>query len=314
MIELGVKKQVEEFVESKLDPGSSKSYISPHVLDSVKKQIFRKLPRDIRDHLYSLDFMRPGIGILPLSHLRNPVLRQAFWDARRKSWRPPGIQSFSEHGDFTDFEWVCIYDSFYRASAPKDVSINQYIDLLKANIFLWLPTRNFAVISRPPVDVKLDDRRRLHCLDGPALRFADGYEQFSVRGVNFSPDLFDYFFRSKSFTGFDVLDLRNNEQRAVVILHFGFDKFIKEFHDRKCIRSVDADECVSRVTGEPVRRELYDISFEDAWMRVLVVEDHTTHKKVTLGVPVDHRTETCKGAVAWTFGMSAEEYCPDFEA
>jgi hypothetical protein len=59
---------------------------------------------------------------------------------------------------------------------------------------------------------------------------------------------------------------------------------------------------------------LYDCFLDsNTFFRLLKLEDHSTHKHVILNVPVAPWTQTCRGAIAWTFGMREEEYAPLME-
>ena len=90
---------------------------------------------------------------------------------------------------------------------------------------------------------------------------------------------------------------------------------------------------ISKITGKKVHYELYDLYLTEGELRqiatgtasvdhfidnnvlrVIVVEDHSTHKKVFLGVPVQPDTDNCMGAIAWTFTMSKEDYKPILES
>jgi hypothetical protein len=217
---------------------------------------------------------------------------------------------FSEYGGFTDIEWVSYFDAFHRLGIVKDLKFALYKQLLKSNSFLFLPLNTCAFVVKPPEVLKLNDTGRLHCVDGPALRFADGYEQYWVRGVFFPADLFRRFFEAKKITGRDILNLSNVEQKSVLIQHFGYDMIMDDLQEKKVL---DVDEVISQVTGKPAKCELIDCVLDRNRLRFVRVEDHTTHKVVTLGVPIVPETETCRGAIAWTFGMSEEEYVPLME-
>ena len=77
------------------------------------------------------------------------------------------------------------------------------------------------------------------------------------------------------------------------------------------IRIIDMHEAVSQVTGFPCRSQLMEIDYGNAQrIRVIQVEDHTTHQATFLKVPIDEETSTCLGAIAWTFGLDEQTYNP----
>jgi hypothetical protein len=47
----------------------------------------------------------------------------------------------------------------------------------------FAPFENVCWLSEWPVDVRTDGRGRLHCADGPAVRYPDGYAVYSWKGV-----------------------------------------------------------------------------------------------------------------------------------
>jgi hypothetical protein len=80
------------------------------------------------------------------------------------------------------------------------------------------------------------------------------------------------------------------------------------------IRIIDMYETVSQVTGLPCRYQLMDISYGNRQLiRVVQVEDHTTHETAYLKVPVIEETSSCMGAIAWTFGLDEQTYNPTIQ-
>jgi hypothetical protein len=80
------------------------------------------------------------------------------------------------------------------------------------------------------------------------------------------------------------------------------------------IRLIDVYEIKSRVTGFSCRYQLMDITYNNnQQIRVVQVEDHTTHETSFLKVPIEEGTSSCIGAIAWTFGLDEETYNPQIE-
>jgi hypothetical protein len=222
------------------------------------------------------------------------------------------ILPFWQYGTFTDFEWVSLYDGLQRAGLVEVEDLSYYMSLVKANIFFWIPSYETSIVCKPPELIKFDDRNRLHSVDGYAIKFRDGYGRFYVHGVNFDRGTFDQFFTGRYFSPRDILQLPNIHRRITLIQHFGIDAVFDHIGEK---RLINRDECVSAVTRKRVVCELYDCELPDLEpVRLLKLEDHTTHKPVVLAVPLDDDTNTCRKAIAWTFGMTGEEYKLDFES
>ncbi len=119
-------------------------------------------------------------------------------------------------------------------------------------------------------------------------------------------------------TGKEIIKIKNVELRAVLIQSFGYDNLVKEL-DAKLI---DAKDEFNKLDNTPISYELWEFEMDVgrrgrdprlSKFRFVRVEDYSTHKKVCLGVPISEETNNCIGAIAWTFGMTAEEYKPEVQ-
>jgi hypothetical protein len=57
----------------------------------------------------------------------------------------------------------------------------------------WWPYKNFCVIAERPILVRMQEwsanRHRLHCENGPALAFSDGWKVYALNGVRVPPKI-----------------------------------------------------------------------------------------------------------------------------
>lgn len=160
----------------------------------------------------------------------------------------------------------------------------------------------------------------------------DGIEVklYKVRGADFTEEEFLKYFVDEDFTSEEVFRLWNVEQKSSIINEIGWDRMFtdvgaKEIHRRTVESNGIKEEYV-----------LYEIMIDKnrrITARILQVPDSTTGKNHYLGVPklwkkpiqgdgtfdnphlsepstVDIPLDTCMKAVAWTFGMTEEEYKP----
>ncbi|MBD3352497.1 MAG: hypothetical protein GF364_13495 [Candidatus Lokiarchaeota archaeon] len=98
----------------------------------------------------------------------------------------------------------------------------------------------------------------------------------------------------------DIINCSNVEIRRILIEEYGISRFIHE---------TDAD-----IIHEDGESQLIRIPL-DSFTEPLVfvkVKDSSTDRIYFLQVPPDMKT--CKQAIAWTFGLSEEEYAPLLEA
>lgn len=68
-----------------------------------------------------------------------------------------------------------------------------------------------------PEYIKRDDIQRMHSVDGPAIRRADGYELYYIHGVPFEKDTFDKFTK-KELTQSEILNWVNQDQKRAMIM------------------------------------------------------------------------------------------------
>jgi hypothetical protein len=112
-------------------------------------------------------------------------------------------------------------------------------------------------------------------------------------------------------SGSEILMVKNTEQKAVLIEHYGYEKILKELKDVKVLDEVND---FSKVDNKPVKYQVLEFDLDRVILRFVRVEDHSTHKVTCLGVPRNEQTKTCKGAIKWTFGLDEkEDYAPVIE-
>ncbi|MEW2050913.1 DUF6745 domain-containing protein [Streptomyces sp. NPDC005476] len=97
-------------------------------------------------------------------------------------------------------QWVGFYDVLRESGLLTGAShLNRELDVLfglaRSGCGWWWPYRDLCVVSRRPVAMATEDlprpysQTRLHCADGPALTFADGWACHVWHGVDVPGDL-----------------------------------------------------------------------------------------------------------------------------
>jgi len=141
----------------------------------------------------------------------------------------------------------------------------------------------------------------LHCEDGLALGYPDGWGVYAWHGVRVPGDIIT---TPASITAARIEQEKNVEVRRVMVERMGYDRYILE----SGAKVIHSDE-----TGV-----LYQKEFEDDEALTLVhvinrsAEPDGTFKKYMLRVPPD--VKTAREAVAWTGYMTADEYAPSVES
>jgi len=171
-----------------------------------------------------------------------------------------------------------------------------FFEAFEAGAFSLLWTATEVVVSTLPSAVRVDDRRRLHCADGPAFAWLD-IRDYYVRGV-YVPE---YVVERPSEISVQKIDAEKNaEVRRVMIERYGQDHYLLDSN---------AQEIHRDDYGVLYRKE---IPGDEPLVMVKVVnstaEPDGTFKDYFLRVPPN--MTSARQAVAWTFGKTEKAYAP----
>jgi hypothetical protein len=164
----------------------------------------------------------------------------------------------------------------------------------------WWPHREFVIVCERPTSIKLDGRGRLHCSDGPAIVWPDGWGVYSWHGVALRPEVVE---QRDRMTVAQIDGEPNVEVRRAMLEIFGEERYILK-SKVVCIQKDRYGELYRKAVpdDEPV-----------AMVRVVnsTPEPDGVSKIYFLRVPPD--TKTAREGVAWTFGREAKHYAPQKE-
>jgi hypothetical protein len=185
---------------------------------------------------------------------------------------------------------------------PPDVTrkLDNWLNLFKAAPWYSF-YENVCFVVQYPQTVTVDIQFRPSNTSGPAIVFADGFRSYALDGIAAprkfieSPEL---------LTPTDIESVANVTLRRRMIESYGVAKFLAD---------ADAILVESDKYGKLYRKELP--GDEDLAMVAVInttMEPDGTYKEYFLRVPPT--MQTALEAVAWTFGMTAEEYAPSVES
>jgi Domain of unknown function (DUF6745) len=161
----------------------------------------------------------------------------------------------------------------------------------------WWPYERVVVLTERPLALHRDNVGRLHHGDGPALSYPDGWALYAWRGMPIAPEVAA---ELPHLTVARIQAEANAEVRRVMLEYFGFDRYLRECDAKK----VHSDE-----TGILWR---VDLPNDEPLVMVEVVnstpEPDGSSRTYFLRVPPD--TRTARAGVAWTFGLTEDEYSP----
>ncbi|OGT54432.1 MAG: hypothetical protein A3E01_02980 [Gammaproteobacteria bacterium RIFCSPHIGHO2_12_FULL_63_22] len=206
------------------------------------------------------------------------------------------------------------------------------LEAFEAGAFAWWFTETGLMVATRPAAVRTDDRRRLHCEDGPAFVWLDDVRDHYWHGV-YVPD---FVVEAPSKITVALIDAEQNaEVRRVMIDRYRHGEEIKGaaafLRDAGAIR-LDHDERWGtlwrrEVTGdEPIvvlevvnRSREPDGSFKHYWLRVhpqllpLPPGDWNDEMKAEFLRKQKPQAVTAHNAVASLHGLRGEEYSPAVE-
>jgi hypothetical protein len=161
----------------------------------------------------------------------------------------------------------------------------------------WWPYERVAVLCDRPAELHRDEAGRLDRSDGPALAFRDGFALYSWRGM---PVPGEFLEQLSTLTADRIRTEANAELRRVMLEHYGYDRYLAE--SGAVPQHRDETGVLWRIAmagdEDTVMVEVLNSTPEP---------DGTTR---TYWLRVPPATRTAKEGVAWTFGLTAEEYEP----
>ena len=197
-----------------------------------------------------------------------------------------------------DASWLSFYDCFKEFGLKQCEELQPLMDLAKDCGWLWMYDE-CAVLTEHPDVIHLDEENRLHCEDGPAIRYADGFCRYSWHGFGVEKSVI-----MDPVTVDRIDNERNAEVRRVLLERMTFEKYMKDSN----VEVVHEDRY-----GKLIRKP--NPQGDEPFMGVAVdnstPEPDGSIRKYILPVPPTMRT--AHEAVAWTFEKTPETYNPIVE-
>jgi len=161
----------------------------------------------------------------------------------------------------------------------------------------WWPLERAAVLSERPVELHRDNLGRLHHGEGAALSYPDGWAMYAWHSMPIPPELAA---ELPNVTAERIRKEENAEIRRVMLEHFGFERYLRESKAKR----LHEDECgvlwrVNLPGDEPL-----------VMVEVLNSTPEPDGSRRTYFLRVPPETARAREGVAWTFGLTEEEYRP----
>ena len=167
----------------------------------------------------------------------------------------------------------------------------------------WWPMRGAVVLTDRPTVIARDGQGRLHSQTGPALAYSDGWTIHAVHGVRVPAEIIEH---PEAITVDRILTDPNTEVRRVMIDLRGWDWFTAAAGLRLVDTADDPGNPGETITLWDLPEQVYDEPVRVVLVTNASPERDGTRRRYGLTVPAD--CDSAEGAVAWTFGIDADDY------
>jgi len=199
-----------------------------------------------------------------------------------------------------EFASLGIYEYMHEVSSSKDLtSPLRGLWNIGASAGWVLPHERVCWISERPSLLLIDARGHLHSADGPALRYRDGWSAYAWKGVPVPGWMIEHPEQITPFTIDATLDPVLREGMIDIMTP---ERFVRSGVPHR----ISEDKCGILWGKQWTHRGV----IIGSWLAVEVIngtaEPDGSRKRYFLRVPSHIRT--AQEAVAWTYGLTAEEY------
>ena len=203
-----------------------------------------------------------------------------------------------------DAPWLAIAD--YFATVHGNERCQKFEGVMQAVAscgFVWLTPDKVVYANRPEV-AKFDDQGRLHCEDGPAIKYRDGWACYFLNGVVTPKKYIET--PADQINIEDVLKENNSAVRMAVLRKVGFARLLSSVPNRVISRANDNALIQFRIGGGwPIFYRVLHLKWQDK----------TGPKETILPVPRTPRefgddrptnVNDCEQVRRWTLGWPKE--------
>ena len=152
-----------------------------------------------------------------------------------------------------------------------------------------------VIICSQPSEINRDGENRMHSINGPSIKWRDGYKLWYLNGIYFEYELWEKVISGK-MSAREVLDIENTEQRRVAY----------DLMDKKKLQNLPdfkvLDEAKDNL-GKPMRVYQFTHKLFPNLAKIFHCVDASTDREYHLFTDKN----TCNEAKAAMWGLSADE-------
>jgi hypothetical protein len=304
--------------------GQVRDQVWGQVWDQVRDQVWGQVRDQVWDQVWGqvLDQVRDQVGGQVWDQVWGQVwgqvvgqvrdqVRGQVWGQVLDQVRGQKIifQSFSSHGNVSDYGWLSFYDFFVRIGIKlkkKEIeNMHKLMEISRSGIYDMIQLDGLCVVCSNPEFVKRNALNALHCENGPAIRWADGYAMHALNGVRFQPDMFEKV-TGGNMPFEEILAIPDVDQRTQAMKFGSVDKFLE--HAKA--KTLDTYTKLN-LDGEEINYSLHEIPAGDIFRETAyyMKYDCPSTKKVYMqGV---EKASTVAEAMAWKISDELTTVTPE---
>lgn len=162
----------------------------------------------------------------------------------------------------------------------------------------WWAFDGIAVVSERPLCLHRDEQGRLHCEDGPAIAYPDGFAIYAINGVRLPEYII---MRPEEITVEKIRSERNAEIKRIMRERYGEGRYLADIGAKVLdVDSIAVDKLAPR--SQSIQRALIE---DDEGNRWLVGSDGSTKRVYHMRVP--NESQTCTEAHMAICGFSEQD-------
>ena len=275
------------------------------VRDQVWAQVWAQVWDQVWDQVWAQ--VRGQVWAQVWAQVRGQVWDQVWDQVGDQVWDQVGAQVRDQVWDHIygqhDASWLSFYAFLRDVCSVHGTDKLDGLMLLAQSSGWALPFERICFISDRNNILNRDERGRLHCLNGPALAYPDGFAIYAVHGLRLTGDAPDYIDHPGNLRTKRIDAEKNVEVRRVLMELYGQARYLADS---------GAQEVASDARGVLYRKELPgDEPLVMVKLRNSTPEPDGSFKDYFLRVPPT--MQTAAQAVAWSFDQGEDAYAPVVE-
>ena len=261
--------------------------VHAQVSDQVHAQVYAQVSDQVRDQV------RDQVS----AQVYDQVHAQVYAQVSAQVHDQVQYFCFSTYGNIWDFGWLSFYDFFARVGIKHKVkAFAAFRTLMQSGLYDMIQLDGACIVSEMPTEIHRDNRGRLHNVEGPAIKFGDGYEMYSLFGVRLDKEI-----HAKICSGSmcikDIFAIENIEQRMVALKMRGAEKILEESKAQLLDSSARGNQLY-------ILKEVFSVP-----AYFLKYKDPSTDRVYVSGIDPEIGIDAnADKAMAWKFNLNAEEY------